>query len=321
LGNARSKAAPARLDSPPRLSFDHRRDDSFKRLLVVRKQELVRVPDDSPSNTVTLVLNGGHLLRLAGDVDVHALVQHLREPVSDSGVFEIESSRSERLILRRSALIGVVTSHEDHDRPGIDRQASVPFHRFDGFLSPQEHEAVLRRALAREAEFEASAVTTGDKSVRKSVVLTSDEIIAPIFRRKILEVLPQLTGLAETIFTSSTRQDDIECQVTAHLDGGFFQIHNDSGSKETQERLITFVYYFASGPNSFLGGELKIYEPNFDKNGQKANYALVQPTDNTLVFFPSGVMHEVLPTYVPSKKFSDSRFTVNGWIRRSPPRA
>lgn len=276
--------------------------------------------DASSPSAVTLVLSGGHLLRLAGDVDVQALIQHLREPVSESGVFEIESSRSERLILRRSALIGLVTSYEDQDRPEIDQQIGEPFHRIEGFLSPQEHKAVLERALSREAEFEASVVVTGDKSVRKSVVLHSDEMIAPIFRRKILEVLPQLTGLAGAMSIQSTDQDDIECQVTAHLDGGYFQIHNDSGSKETATRLMTFVYYFASKPDSFLGGELKIYESGADKTGHKANFVLVQPTDNTIVFFPSGALHEVLPTYVPSKKFSDSRFTVNGWIRRGHPR-
>ncbi len=208
-----------------------------------------------------------------------------------------------------------MTSREDAEIAEIGQRIAVPFHKIDNFLSPQEREAVVKRALSREAEFETSVVTTGETSVRKSVVLTSDDMIAPMFREKILEILPQLTGLAETIFVQSTAPDDIECQVTAHLDGGFFQIHNDSGSKETEERLITFVYYFATRPNAFLGGELKIYDPHVSE--EKPNYALVRPTDNTLVFFPSGVMHEVLPTYVPSKRFSDSRFTVNGWIRRN----
>ena len=274
------------------------------------------MPDESPPSTVTLVLSGGHLLRLAGEVDIQALVEHLKAPASESGVFEIASSRSERLILRRSALIGLVTSREDGDNSESEKRIAVPFHRIDNFLSAQDHETVLKRTLSREAEFEGSVVTTGDKSVRKSVVLTSDDVIAPMFRKKLLDVLPQLNGLTDANFARSIKPDDIECQITAHLDGGFFQIHNDSGSKETEERLITFVYYFESRPNAFLGGELKIYDPH-SEGGAKTNYALVQPTDNALVFFPSGVMHEVLPTYVPSKRFSDSRFTVNGWIRRS----
>jgi SM-20-related protein len=283
---------------------------------IAAQREVARVPDESPPSTVTLVLSGGHLLRLAGEVDIQALIEHLKAPATESGVFEIASSRSERLILRRSALIGLVTSREDEDNSEGAKRVVVPFHRIDNFLSPQDHEAVLKRTLSREAEFEVSVVTTGDKSVRKSVVLTSDDMIAPMFRKKLLDVLPQLSGLMETIFIRSIKPDDIECQITAHLDGGFFQIHNDSGSKETEERVITFVYYFESRPNAFLGGELKIYDPH-SEGGAKTNYTLVQPTDNTLVFFPSGVMHEVLPTYVPSKRFSDSRFTVNGWIRRS----
>jgi Rps23 Pro-64 3,4-dihydroxylase Tpa1-like proline 4-hydroxylase len=278
------------------------------------------VRDEPPTNAVTLVLSGGHLLRLAGEVDVGAIIQHLKQPASKSGVFEIVSSKSERFVVRRSALIGVVTSREDVGSAGLRQTTSIPFQRYDNFLSPQEHEMVLRRTLSREAEFAESNVTTGDRSVRKSVVLSSDDFIVPVFRAKILEVLPQLTGLTETRFLRSTKPDDVECQVTAHLDGGFYQIHNDSGSKETETRLITFVYYFASKPNAFLGGELKLYESNLGVNCEATKYVLVEPTDNTLIFFPSGVMHEVLPTYVPTKRFSDSRFTVNGWVRRTETR-
>jgi SM-20-related protein len=131
-----------------------------------------------------------------------------------------------------------------------------------------------------------------------------------------MKLLPELTGFADPKFAETTRLDDIECQVTAHLDGGFFQIHNDSGSEDTRSRVVTFVYYFESRPNSFLGGELRIYEPELHGKDGRTRYTIVPPTDNSLVFFPSGVMHEVLPTYVQSKIFSDSRFTINGWIRR-----
>jgi Rps23 Pro-64 3,4-dihydroxylase Tpa1-like proline 4-hydroxylase len=35
-----------------------------------------------------------------------------------------------------------------------------------------------------------------------------------------------------------------------------------------------------------------------------------------LVIFPSRAPHELLPVRVPSKKFEDNRFTINGWIHR-----
>jgi Rps23 Pro-64 3,4-dihydroxylase Tpa1-like proline 4-hydroxylase len=278
--------------------------------------EAARVSDESAPNAVTLVLSGGHLLRLAGDVDVHALVQHLQSSESQSGVVEIESSGNERLILRRGALLGLVTSRDGADVPALAQPSSIPFHRIENFLSAEEHQSVLERVLSRESEFVASAVTTGDKSVRKSIVLTADEMITPMFRTKIMKILPELAGLSDLKFAQTTRPDDIECQITAHLDGGFFQIHNDSGSEETRSRVITFVYYFESRPNSFLGGELRIYEPELHGKDGRTRYTIVPPTDNSLVFFPSGVMHEVLPTYVQSKIFADSRFTINGWIRR-----
>jgi Rps23 Pro-64 3,4-dihydroxylase Tpa1-like proline 4-hydroxylase len=277
---------------------------------------MVRVSDELSSSTVTLVLSGGHLLRLAGEVDVEPLIRHLESSENEKGVIEIVSSRTERLILRRNALLGVVVGRDDAETV-IDRPAAVPFHRIENFLSPEEHQAVLSRALSRETEFTPSSVTTGDKNVRKSVVLTNDDMIEPMFRAKIMNALPALTEFSALAFAQSFKAENIECQVTAHLDGGFFQIHNDSGGEKMERRVITFVYYFASRPNAFLGGELKIYAPDGQESGRRANFTLAPPADNSIVFFPSDVMHEVLPTYVPSKQFSDSRFTVNGWIQRS----
>jgi len=37
---------------------------------------------------------------------------------------------------------------------------------------------------------------------------------------------------------------------------------------------------------------------------------------NSIVFFPSNYLHEVLPTRCPSGEFADSRLTYNGWLHR-----
>jgi Rps23 Pro-64 3,4-dihydroxylase Tpa1-like proline 4-hydroxylase len=34
------------------------------------------------------------------------------------------------------------------------------------------------------------------------------------------------------------------------------------------------------------------------------------------VLFPSSLVHEILPVQCSSRKFADSRFTLNGWFRR-----
>nr|WP_249815454.1 2OG-Fe(II) oxygenase [Bradyrhizobium sp. 168] len=105
--------------------------------------------------------------------------------------------------------------------------------------------------------------------------------------------------------------------MTAHQDRGFFLVHSDNGSPGTAKRCLSFVYYFRAKKSSFYGGELRIYRSPFERRSTffGDDYALVYPEDNSIVFFPSSVAHEVLPTYVPSKLFHDSRFTVNGWIQ------
>jgi Rps23 Pro-64 3,4-dihydroxylase Tpa1-like proline 4-hydroxylase len=55
-------------------------------------------------------------------------------------------------------------------------------------------------------------------------------------------------------------------------------------------------------------------ENNFYVNAD--SYQAVEPRNNSIVFFLSRYLHEVLPVSCPSKAFADSRFTINGWVRR-----
>jgi hypothetical protein len=48
-------------------------------------------------------------------------------------------------------------------------------------------------------------------------------------------------------------------------------------------------------------------------------YVDVEPRHNSIIFFPSEYMHEVMPVICPSREFVDSRFTINGWVRRPDP--
>jgi SM-20-related protein len=43
-------------------------------------------------------------------------------------------------------------------------------------------------------------------------------------------------------------------------------------------------------------------------------YTDVEPHNNSILFFPSYVLHEVLPIRCPSGAFADGRFTLNGWV-------
>jgi Rps23 Pro-64 3,4-dihydroxylase Tpa1-like proline 4-hydroxylase len=60
-----------------------------------------------------------------------------------------------------------------------------------------------------------------------------------------------------------------------------------------------------------------MYETNY-VNGwiAKPEYQEIEPMNNRIVLFDSRCMHEVLPVESDSEAFGDSRFTLNGWLRR-----
>lgn len=112
----------------------------------------------------------------------------------------------------------------------------------------------------------------------------------------------------------------VECQVTASTDGSYFRPHTDAGKGAIDAtRKLTYVYYFNREPKGFTGGELRVYNDEL-RNGKFSStdtFQLVEPRNNSIVFFNAAIMHEVRPVQVASKAFADSRFTVNGWIHRT----
>ena len=79
-------------------------------------------------------------------------------------------------------------------------------------------------------------------------------------------------------------------------------------------RIISAVYYFNCVPKSFSGGILRIYSFVGDKD--TGAFIDIEPTHDMLAFFPSWVLHEVLPVVCPSGRLEDSRFAINCWVRR-----
>lgn len=214
-----------------------------------------------------------------------------------------------------------VFDRKGQEKPNETSLATSLF-RIEDFLTSEEHQQVLAKAIEREVDFKTSTVLSETqeyerREYRKSVRLDHDPFICPMFQEKIRNVLPEVTKWLGVNLERSSNPESISCQITAHRDGGFYHVHTDSGTISTANRVLSYVYYFQSRPRAFFGGELKLYEPRVE-NGVDVTgeiYSLIAPKDNSIIFFPSHMMHEVLPTYVPSGAFSDSRFTVNGWIR------
>lgn len=282
---------------------------------------------------VTLLLTGGQQYQVAIQSE-NPLLGQLFEVLADwegkrvRRLFQIPLDQGQAVLaFPCDRLVGIVTEPPivmqtqsvtpvPSDAPrfsgGVLPSESV---QIDDFLSPEEHQMLLDYVLQREAEFTPTTTSTGEADYRQSVVLYDFPEVYDFIADRIHAIVPDvLNALGLPPFTVQ----EIEAQITAHNDGNYYRIHNDSGSPETATRELTYVYYFYRQPKPFSGGELLIYDSRIEDNYfvQADTFQTIDPRDNSIVLFLSRYMHEVLPVRCPSRSFADSRFTVNGWIRR-----
>ena len=191
----------------------------------------------------------------------------------------------------------------------------------DEFLAPQEVSELIQFAVDHENEFQTSEVispTAEDGMVnydyRRSRVLMRIGKYQDLLLDRIKSVLPEvLQKLGMEEFTIR----DVEAQITASTDGDFFHFHSDNGNAPVASRYLTFVYFFHREPRAFEGGELRIHDARLESGEyvSEGSYQTVVPQQNQIVFFPCELMHEITTVKCPSQAFSDSRFTLNGWLR------
>lgn len=192
----------------------------------------------------------------------------------------------------------------------------------DEFLAPQELVELTRFTLDHEADFQASEVLspTAEGGVvsydhRRSRVLMDLGKYQDVMLERIKTVLPQVLqrlGMEEFAMTG------VEMQVTASNDEDFFHFHSDNASDRVSSRYLTFVYFFHGEPCRFEGGELRIHDARLQEGAyvSEGTYQTIIPRQNQIVFFPCELLHEITPVTCSSGLFADSRFTLNGWLRR-----
>ena len=183
------------------------------------------------------------------------------------------------------------------------------------WLTVQQHQQLLDYVQQQERAFVPTATSTNEQNYRRSQVLYELPEFAELIRDRIQATIPNVDQM---LSISALPITDIEMQLTAHNDENYYKVHNDNGSAETASREFTYVYYFYREPKAFSGGELVVYDSQV-VNGfyvQADSFQTVVPINNSVVFFLSRYLHEVLPIYCPSRLFAASRFTINGWIRR-----
>ena len=205
------------------------------------------------------------------------------------------------------------------ERPEVLRANCVVL---DEFLSPQELEQLTRFTFEHEGDFQSSEVYSPslEKGIinddyRRSRVLMELPEQQEMILARIKSVLPQVLGkLGMDEFAIA----DTEVQITASNDGDFFLCHDDNGSEGVASRHLTFVYFFHKEPRQFEGGELRIHDSHLQDGlyVSDGSYQTIVPQQNQIVFFPCELMHEITPVKCASQRFADSRFTLNGWLRR-----
>jgi len=215
---------------------------------------------------------------------------------------------------------GNEAAHKDPFTPSSGIHPATQFVTHEDFLLPEELAQLLDYCLKREHDFVESKVirpgsTMGglNPDFRRSRALYDLGPYATLITDRVRLMLP---GVLEQLGLPQFQVTKMEAQLTATNDGEFFKAHNDNMHDLLLSRRMTFVYYFYHEPRALTGGELKIYETHLVKGRYVATdiFETIAAVQNRIVFFPSVLMHEVMPTHCPSHQFIDSRFTVNGWI-------
>lgn len=199
--------------------------------------------------------------------------------------------------------------------PPVAEVLASEYVQIDNFLTVEEKKKLLEYVLQNEGDFVPTSTSTGDLNYRRSMILYSFPEFSTLITKRINAILPDVfRKLNHTAFPIS----EIETQLTSHNDGNYYKIHNDNGSSDTANREFTYIYYFHREPKPFSGGELLIYDSKIENNFyvNADSFHTVEPRNNSIVFFLSRYLHEVLPVSCPSQAFADSRFTINGWVRR-----
>jgi Rps23 Pro-64 3,4-dihydroxylase Tpa1-like proline 4-hydroxylase len=210
-----------------------------------------------------------------------------------------------------------------HAQPAIEADPYATFPSYlpgdylliDDFLSPEENQQILKLAIDRQSDFVPTSTSTNADNYRASHVLYPSFFtdFYYLVSSRLRAIHPEVL---KTLNLPEFAIDELEMQLTAHGNGNFYKVHNDSDG-EVIKRTLTYVYYFNREPKPFRGGNLRMYETNY-VNGWIATpeYQEIEPMNNRIVLFDSRCMHEVLPVESDSEAFGDSRFTLNGWLRR-----
>jgi Rps23 Pro-64 3,4-dihydroxylase Tpa1-like proline 4-hydroxylase len=189
------------------------------------------------------------------------------------------------------------------------------FIKISNFLTNDEIMELFNIIEENKENFQDTTTSTDAEDYRKSKILFTKYYEELYFKWK-SKLFNMLSDLCDELCHPHFVPEMFELQIIATNDGGFYKLHSDSGHDTCKDREITFVYYFNREPKKFSGGQLQIYKTDTSSlQVDEVNSIKIDPEHNSIIFFDSKLLHQVLNTKVPSKNFMDSRFTLTGWFR------
>lgn len=207
-----------------------------------------------------------------------------------------------------------------HDRalpppPGALRPA--PFVIIRNALPPDLHASLLPFVLATKPEdFAPSLVgmNTYRPEFRTSLCVEHADSLLAAF---VDHVTPMFGALPERLALPPFEIVYVERRMRAYRDGHFFDVHADDKNEATRGRLVSYVYFFHREPRAYSGGDLILFDTDIDEQKPSmTSFTRIVPRDNMLLLFPSAYFHAVVPVRCASGDIADSRFVINGHIRR-----
>ena len=207
------------------------------------------------------------------------------------------------------------------------QQSSDPFARglippyilLRDFLDEETVTGLLDHAIAHRSDFTPTKTEGAvvDPLYRVSLGLHDLGKFRQVFKTKLFDLLPSFVTKMRTM---PVEEPKFETELVAHGDGAFFKRHTDTKTGHypdiKQIRVLSAVYYFNAEPKAFTGGALRLHAIG-GKEGE--NFVDIEPIRNSLLVFLAWAPHKVLPVSCPSKRFIDSRFAINCWIRCKNP--
>ena len=205
------------------------------------------------------------------------------------------------------------------DNPASIASRLPGYHIEQDFLAEADHAALLEYSLASEEDYTPSEVVKhSDESTHYGIVNTETRrsgrrSLSERFRTIFIEgVRARQNQISRTIGVEFPAEPKFEIEAVHNGDGAFFSRHIDTTrGSAARQRVISAVYYYHAVPKRFSGGELELFSLD------QSQSVVIEPRDNSMVFFPSIFFHEVLPVKVPSGGFAAGRFSVNCWVNRT----